>query len=193
MLPKILNPDKKLQAYVIGLAIGDGNLSNPNGRAVRLRITCDKKYPTLLKRTRSSLKKLLPQNKVSVVNRKGCLDVYCYSNHWEKLLGWEAKKGSKINQKIKVPYWIKENSEFSKRCLRGLFETDGSVYYDRKYLMTNFVTYIPSLANDVMEMINKMGFNPHLYKIKENTGIKYTVRISKNTAKFIKMIELSKK
>ena len=43
----ILNKDKGLQAYVIGLALGDGNLSNPNGKATRLRITCDKKYPFL--------------------------------------------------------------------------------------------------------------------------------------------------
>jgi hypothetical protein len=32
-----MNADTQLQAYVIGLAIGDGNLSNPSGRAVRLR------------------------------------------------------------------------------------------------------------------------------------------------------------
>src|SRR5579862_3288729 len=38
-----LNTDRQLQAYVIGVAIG--NLSNPNGRADRLRITCDFKYP----------------------------------------------------------------------------------------------------------------------------------------------------
>lgn len=31
-------------AYIIGVAIGDGNLSNSNGRAVRLRVTCDNKY-----------------------------------------------------------------------------------------------------------------------------------------------------
>jgi hypothetical protein len=37
-----MNADTQLQAYVIGLAIGDGNLSNPSGRAVRLRITCDR-------------------------------------------------------------------------------------------------------------------------------------------------------
>jgi hypothetical protein len=46
-IPK-LNPDKLLQAYIIGVALGDGDLSNPNGRAVRLRITCDKKYPRLI-------------------------------------------------------------------------------------------------------------------------------------------------
>lgn len=59
----ILNSDKSLQAYVIGLAIGDGNLSNPNGRAVRLRITCDKKYPILLRKIAISLKKYCPKIK----------------------------------------------------------------------------------------------------------------------------------
>lgn len=43
-----LHPDSELHAYVIGVAIGDGNLSNPNGRAVRLRVTWDTKYPALL-------------------------------------------------------------------------------------------------------------------------------------------------
>ena len=35
-------------AYIIGIALGDGNLSNPNKRAVRLRITCDTGYPGLI-------------------------------------------------------------------------------------------------------------------------------------------------
>ena len=61
-----LNQDKNLQAYIIGLAIGDGNLSNPNGRAVRLRITCDNKYPGLIDRIARSLQKLLPKNKVGL-------------------------------------------------------------------------------------------------------------------------------
>src|SRR3989338_9217420 len=47
-LEKRLSKNKKLKAYVVGLSLGDGNLSNPNGRAVRLRITCDKKYPNLI-------------------------------------------------------------------------------------------------------------------------------------------------
>ena len=58
-----LHPDSELHAYVVGLAIGDGNLSNPNGRAVRLRITCDTKYPALIARIRSALERLLPRTK----------------------------------------------------------------------------------------------------------------------------------
>jgi hypothetical protein len=62
-----LSPDPELQAYVIGLAIGDGNLSNPNGHAVRLRITCDTKYPELITKIRDALQRLLPNNRVTLV------------------------------------------------------------------------------------------------------------------------------
>ena len=83
-----LNPDRLLQAYVIGLAIGDGNLSNPNGRAVRLRITCDTKYPALIGRIFFSLTQLFPGNKVSLVRSSGnFVNVSVYSNQLESLLG----------------------------------------------------------------------------------------------------------
>ena len=86
-----VNSDKKLHAYIIGIALGDGNLSNPNSRAVRLRVTCDKKYPKLYNFVKFSIKKLLPDNKVSIVNKKrNCLDISCYSNKWEKILGWNS-------------------------------------------------------------------------------------------------------
>ena len=75
-------------AYIIGIAIGDGNLSNPNGRAVRLRVTCDNKYPALRNKIVRSLQLLLPNNKTSLVFRKSnCVDVSCYSNHFEHILG----------------------------------------------------------------------------------------------------------
>src|SRR5215471_18910377 len=92
----LLNPDLELQAYVIGLAIGDGNLSNPNGRATRLRITCDTKYPALVAKIASALQRLLPKNKVSLVRGNGnYLNVSVYSNSLEPLLGWRAAGGSK--------------------------------------------------------------------------------------------------
>ncbi len=50
--------------------MGDGNLSNPNGRAVRLRVTCDLKYPGILERIQLAIKKLLPKNKVSIIKNK---------------------------------------------------------------------------------------------------------------------------
>lgn len=189
--PKI---DKNNLAYIIGVALGDGNLSNPNGRSVRLRISCDTKYPAIINSITIAIKKLLPTNKVSLINTKSnCVDISCYSNKWENFLGWKAKEGSKEKQEIKIPDWIKNNKTYSKYCLRGLFETDRCVYTDRGYPMANFVSIIPTLANDVMEIIYKLGFNPNMQKLKKANGkTKHTLRISKDTEKFIKLIKLNK-
>lgn len=134
-------------AYVVGVAIGDGNLSNPNGRAVRLRISCDTRYPNLIQEIKRSIKLILPLNRVSLVHRADSyVDISCYSNQWEDLLGWQVGRGSKVKQNVTVPAWIKNDPEFSRLCLRGLIETDGCIYIDRGYKMVNFVTAIPDLA-----------------------------------------------
>ena len=195
----IVNQDRNLQAYVIGLAIGDGNLSNPNGRATRLRITCDKKYPILIEKIKTSLYQLLPQNKVSVIERKGCVDISVYSNHLEKILGWQSQGGSKFIQNVSVPSWIKEKNDYKINCLKGLMETDGSIYLDRGYKMALFSTVIPKLAKDTIEIIKSLGFHPHLYKIKSQSGrdnfnrqLIYRIRISKNVANFLNLIKPEK-
>ncbi|MBU1046487.1 LAGLIDADG family homing endonuclease [Patescibacteria group bacterium] len=188
-----LNPNKKLQAYIIGVALGDGNLSNSNNRAVRLRISCDKKYPLLIKHIIYKISILLPNNNISKINRKNCIDISCYSNHWSKLL-WNWDKGPKDVQNVFVPNWIKNDLELSKECLRGLFQTDGSIYTDRNYIMVNFVNTTPNLSNDVLEMIRNLGFKPNIQKLKQdNKKIKHTIRITKDSEKFIKEIKFWKK
>jgi DNA-binding transcriptional regulator WhiA len=192
----IINENKLLQSYIVGLALGDGNLSNPNGRATRLRITCDKKYPHLAKRIAKSLRSLLPQNKISIVDRKeNCIDISVYSNHLEKLLGWKSGEGSKFAQKVSVPRWIKENKEYKINCLKGLIETDGSIYFDRGYKTIMFSTVIPELANDVLEIMNSLEFKPKIYKIKRNSSnqkIIYNIKLSKNVSEFLSTINPEK-
>jgi DNA-binding transcriptional regulator WhiA len=181
-------------AYIVGIAMGDGNLSNPNGRATRLRITCDNKYPNLIRSILYSVRNIFPNNQVSLVKRKdNCVDISCYSNKLEGFLGWKVGFGSKHIQKISVPDWIKNDRKFTISCLKGLFETDGSIYIDRKYLMANFVTTIPSLAKDVIEMIRSLDFKPNIQKFKQKNGkTKHTIRISKNTKGFIKLVNIKK-
>src|SRR5262245_62050550 len=158
-----LNPDTQLQAYVIGVAIGDGNLSNPNGRAVRLRITCDKKYLALIARVRSALQELFPENKVSLVPSRGnYVNLSVYSNHLEGLRGWNASGGSKQHQRVQVPKWICEDRLLSIHCLRGLIETDGAIYLDCGYPMVIFSSVIPELAQQVDAMMRNLGFAPRL-------------------------------
>ena len=191
MKKKLINPDKKLRAYIIGLTLGDGNLSNPNGRGVRLRISSDKKYPLLIEYIEKALQKLLPENRVSIVNRKNSVDVSCYSNYWPEVLGWNA--GAKFDQKVTIPLWIKENRNYTTECLRGLIQTDGSIYHDRDYPMVNFTSYIPTLANDTFQLIKSLSYNPNMQRRSENSKTKHTIRISKDTKKFIKEVKLWKR
>jgi hypothetical protein len=188
-----VNPDRCLQAYVVGLAIGDGNLSNPNGRAVRLRITCDTKYPRLIEKIRSSLAELLPRNRVTLIGSNGnFVNVSVYSNHLEGLLGWKALGGSKCRQRVKVPSWISEDRSFSIPCLRGLIETDGCIYEDRGYPMVMFSTVISELAEQVQAMMRTLGFGPHLYRVRQTADVealKFQVRLSKSVPDFLQLVE----
>ena len=182
-------------AYVVGLALGDGNLSNPTGRAVRLRISCDTKYPNLINQISSALQRLLPQNKVGQIKKpRNCIDVYAYSNSLENLMGWKVGQGSKYKQRVRVPKEIKQDKKLTIACLRGLMQTDGSIYNDRGYIMVQFVTIIPTLEEDVVEMIKSLGYHPHSYKIPVSKPRKarYNIRVSKNTKKFIETIQLAK-
>jgi DNA-binding transcriptional regulator WhiA len=198
----VINGNKSLQAYVVGLAIGDGNLSNPNGRATRLRITCDNKYPLLMQHIICVLESLLPLNKVSCSEQKhGCADVSVYSNHLEGLLGWTARGGSKFKQKVSIPKWILKNNAYKINCLRGLIETDGSIYFDRGYKMVIFKTIISKLANDFYDMLTSLGFKPKIYKIKANKEnaygfhqkTAYHVRLSKDVNEFLNLVKPEKK
>ena len=191
---------KSVLAYVIGVALGDGNLSNPNGRAVRLRISCDAKYPNLIQNIRSAIQEVFPENKVSTVNKpRNCVDVSCYSNQWEGLLGWEAKGGPKHHQNVNIPPWIFSRKKYLANCLKGLIETDGSVYEDRGYQMMMFTTVIPGLAESFNRAVKNLGFQPHLYKLEnqktQNGGDKqtlYHVRLSKDVKNFVKLVKPKK-
>lgn len=101
------------------------------------------------------------------------------------MLGWKAKEGSKYKQKVKIPDWILDNQEYTKECLRGLVQTDGSVYLDRGYLMVNLVSNIASLAQTITTAIQSIGYKPNVQVHKDLRTIKYTIRISKDTQKFI--------
>lgn len=174
--------------------MGDGNLSNSNGRAIRLRISCDVKYPELIKRITKALNIVLPKNKVSLVYRKGnCIDISCYSNVFGVVLPWSYINGPKYTQNIRIPSWIMADQEFSILCLKGLIESDGSIYMDRTYQAVNFRTVNKSLAIDVQSIFTTLGFKSHLYtNIKTKRIPCYTVRLAKDVTEFIKKTKVNK-
>jgi hypothetical protein len=193
----VLYTKQQSLAYVVGIALGDGNLSNPNGRAVRLRVTCDAKYPVLLNKIMRHIQLVRPGNKVSLVDRKTCVDVSCYSNAWEDILGW--KVGSKFSQNASVPAWIFQSKDFIIPCLCGLIESDGSVYKDRGYQMVFFTNVVYRLAKDVCAMFQQLGFEPKFYTVvppkdryQYDGKVVYNVRLSKNVNSFLNLVQPQK-
>lgn len=60
--------------------------------------------------------------------------------------------------------------------------------------MVNFTSIIQILANDVKNMMEQIGYTPHIYKSMQKSGRhKYTIRLSKDVQNFIQEINLSKK
>ena len=81
------------------------------------------------------------------------------------------KTGSKINQTI--PPFILRDKLLIRRFLRGLFDTDGNIYFDKNRSCKNPINNVPiiklgttslSLANEVMNCFRGLGFCPRLKK-----------------------------
>jgi len=176
------------------VALGDGNLSKLNGRSVRLRITCDTKYPHIAEAIKENIRVIFPHNKISIVpNRGNYFNISCYSNEWEYLLGWTSTDGPKSKQKACIPDWIKQNKNYTIACLRGLIQTDGSSYNDRGYVMVGFVSYYPELAYEVYGLIQSLNFTPRIYRIPlKNNSVRFNIRLSQNVSDFLRVTKAIK-
>lgn len=95
--------------------------------------------------------------------------------------------GSKLN--IGIPKQILENKKLSKRFLRGLFDTDGCLYFDRNRSAKNPINKVPSirlgntskkLIKQVYSLLLKLNYHPRLtkpYKGKRDKNFVYYVLI----------------
>jgi len=81
------------------------------------------------------------------------------------------KSGPKINTKI--PRKIMKNKELSKRFLRGLFDTDGTIYFSKNYSAKKPINNKPrikvdsvsiNLINEVYLLLSILGINSRLRK-----------------------------
>ncbi|WP_255605379.1 hypothetical protein [Mycolicibacterium xanthum] len=105
--------------------MGDGYISR-GSRSYKLRVTCDKRYPSIIDRCREAIDALFPRQRAAVYWRKsGCADVYLCSNHWPCLLPQHGP-GRKHHRRIALEPWQqaiveRETEEF----VRGLIHSDG--------------------------------------------------------------------
>src|SRR3989344_1308648 len=75
-----------------------------------------------------------------------------------------------------IPNWIKVNSEYAKRFLRGFFDTDGSIFCQKNYSIKNNSKHTQVRISLVSTSLNLMN---EIYTLINLLGIKSLLRLRK--------------
>lgn len=155
-------------AEFVGIILGDGGIT-VGQCTITLAREADKDYIPVV----SDLGLKLFGEKPKIYKRKRCkADDLCYNgiNFVEYLTTVGIKIGNKVKQQVDVPEWIKNNREYSLRCVRGLMDTDGGIATHRykvgnkvyEYKKLNFTNHSVPLVMFVKEVFEYLGFSPKL-------------------------------
>ena len=115
-------------AEMVGIILGDGALNDCQLR-ISLDRTVDREYAYFVKR----LMKRIFNESPSWVERKDNTISLTLSGVGlvEVLEKIGLHRGNKVKQQVAIPDWILNNSRYRIACVRGLFDTDGGLYFHR--------------------------------------------------------------
>lgn len=161
-------------AEFIGLMIGDGSI----GR-YQISITLDGKtdveYANYIVALINSLFGVIPKYRQCI--DKNCI-VICVSsiNLVTFLTNKGLPPGDKLRGGLCIPEWVRKNKLYSKACLRGIFDTDGSVFQEThtiktkkySYCRMSFVSASHALLDDIHLTLNSLGIKS---KIRGNRAV----------------------
>lgn len=123
-------------------------------------------------------------------HKVGVYGFYIFNKEIVKLFNeLGIKSGSKLN--VRIPQSIMDDKNLSKRFLRGLFDTDGTIYFNKNYSVKNPIHNRPKikldsvskgLIDDVTKLLNNLGIESRPRKIfqgRKNKNPAYGVIIDK--------------
>jgi len=164
---------KKLAEFV-GIVMGDGGLTERQ-LIITLHHKDDREYGEFV----STLIKNLFNVPVSKYHRKK-ISTNSFVVSRTKLVKFCTEKlglkiGNKIKQQIDIPLWVKNDKEYSIACVRGLVDTDGSVFTHKykvnnktyKYKKLTFTTLSRPLLFSVYKILRDLKLNPRIARDKD--------------------------
>jgi len=117
----------------------------------------------------------------------------------EFLVNLGLKPGNKIENNISVPSWILKDRNLLKYCLRGLIDTDGSVFRMSKkdpcLIRISFCNHNVRLLSDVRNAFVDLGFHPskiiqnNVYLSRKSDIEKYLREIGFSNWKHVKRLQ----
>lgn len=180
VLRKNINqPDFSVQlAEMIGIILGDGGISRYQ-ITVTLNRFDDLEYSGYVKELMKSIFHVEP----SVYERNSTVQITVSRVELvEFMMKLRFPIGGKVRQQTGVPDWIEKSLEFTKSCMKGLFDTDGCFYVDchringKLYLnpALNFTNRSTPLLDFFKRGLEIFGFHP-------TQGTKYSIFLRKES------------
>ena len=160
---KIFKPPRysKELAEVIGIILGDGSISKYQVR-ISLDRHRDREYAEFVT---DAMGIVFGERPTQIIYKEHNVLALTISGVGlvEMLEGIGMQRGDKIRHQVSFPQWIREDLDYSTACVRGLFDTDGGLYFHKKkqrdYLGWCFASFSTPLLSDVMNTLQKLGFN----------------------------------
>lgn len=156
-------------AELFGILLGDGCIPGNH----QITVTFDSRYDQRYALYIGNLFKKLFGLDYFIFNRKdsnGGVLLVNSSNLVDFLVKQGLKSGNKVKNQVEVPGWIRNRSEYSISCLRGLMDTDGGIYTHSyyssgkryKYLKICFTNYSNPLLNFVFGTLRNLNYKTYL-------------------------------
>ena len=117
--------DAREYAYLLGLYLGDGCLSEHRRGVYRLRISLDARQPRIVDECASAMAAVVHGRLIGRQSAPGCLIVSAYWKHWVCLFPQHGR-GRKHSRRIELAPWqVEITRAHPDRLLRGLVQSDG--------------------------------------------------------------------
>lgn len=167
ILKKIRKPKLNGElAELLGILLGDGHLSKFQA-SMTTNLQTDKRHALYVKK----LFEKLFQISVSLKERPECnvaIVVASSKNLVEFLNTSGMPIGNKIKNNLSAPSWILKNKKFQPAFIRGLFDTDGSIYLDKhiakkksyQYMGWTITSYSKQFREDIVSILKNLGYSP---------------------------------
>lgn len=182
-------------AELVGVILGDGNIYSRKGNH-ELRITLNKKESNYAEKISNLLKwTIFQEPKITFPKNENSLRLRIQKKtSVMTFISLGLKSGSKTNSGSGVPEWIFLRKTFVKRCLRGLVDTDGSVYRLKPHWpnlwQLSFKNNNKSLLQDVRYMFEILEFHPsrifgnRMVLTRQDEIVRYFKEIGTNNDKY---------
>ena len=197
-LKEIKIPPRSVElAKFIGIMLGDGGIRSKYQLTISFNYKTDREFAEYVTRL---IKRLFAVEHI-ISKRKDSLGadiIISSASVIDFLLKQGLKAGNKIKNQVDIPAWIKRNMEFQKACLRGLVDTDGSLYCHKykvnnkwyEYLKLDFTSCSEPLLRSAYGILSNLGIKASLKGVHITVSAKtevnrYLATVGSSNTKFL--------